>query len=78
MKYKEILAAATTLAAEAVGLEGETGSITAGLAADLLAVEGNPLTDIDAYFHPRLVMARGRLTQLDAGPLPLRDTPNGS
>jgi len=78
MKYKEILAAATTLAAEAVGLEGETGSITAGLAADLLAVEGNPLTDIDAYFHPRLVMARGRLTQLDAGPLPLSDTPNGS
>lgn len=78
MKHEEILASATTLAAEAVGLQGETGSITPGLAADLLAVEGNPLTDIDAYFRPRLVMARGRLTRLGPDPRPLLDVLSGS
>jgi imidazolonepropionase-like amidohydrolase len=38
-----------------------TGSIAPGLAADLVAVEGNPLTDITALQRVRFVMRSGRV-----------------
>jgi len=60
----EVLAAATTQAAEALGIADVTGSITPGLSADLVALDGDPLTDVDAYGHPRAVMVRGTLLQV--------------
>ncbi len=42
----EAIGAATGLAAEAMGLTRESGTIQAGLAADLLLVDGDPLKDI--------------------------------
>ena len=42
----EIIKSATVIGAELVGLEGKIGSIKVGAFADLIAVEGNPLTDI--------------------------------
>ena len=49
----------TSLAAESMGLDAVTGSITTGLAADLVAVEGDPLTDITALQRVRFVMKNG-------------------
>ena len=56
----EALAAATSLAAAACGLGGRTGRLAAGLDADLVAVGGDPLTDIRAVRDVRLVVSRGR------------------
>ena len=51
----------TALAAASMGLEKVTGSITAGLAADLIAVDGNPLEDITALQRVRFVMKDGKV-----------------
>ncbi len=53
------LLAATREAAKLLGVDGETGSIEVGKAADLVAVPGNVLDDIAATEHPTFVMARG-------------------
>jgi imidazolonepropionase-like amidohydrolase len=56
----QALASATSLAAQACGLSGRTGRLRAGLDADLLLVEGNPVDDIAAVHVVRTVVARGR------------------
>lgn len=45
---KSVLAGITVNAAKLCGISDKTGSITAGLAADLVALDGNPLEDISA------------------------------
>ena len=52
---------ATATAARVLGLEHETGRIAPGLAADLLAVAGNPAERIQALDDVRLVLAAGRV-----------------
>ncbi|UQU61495.1 amidohydrolase family protein [Couchioplanes caeruleus] len=54
------LRAATSAAAAACGLAGGKGRIAAGFDADVLAVDGNPLTDPGALRRVRAVFARGR------------------
>jgi imidazolonepropionase-like amidohydrolase len=44
-----------------MGLQKEIGSIAAGLNADLVAVEGDPLQDITALQRVRFVMRNGRV-----------------
>ncbi len=61
----EALRAATSNAARALGLEGRTGQLLPGYEADLLVVEGDPLHDLAALERPRLVVARGRVFELD-------------
>lgn len=56
----QALRAATSVAAQVLGISAETGSIAPGLAADLIAVEGDPATDIKALDAVRLVIADGR------------------
>ncbi|MEV4648319.1 amidohydrolase family protein [Saccharopolyspora sp. NPDC049357] len=56
----EIIEMATTTAAEALGLN-DVGSIASGYSADLIAVEGDPRTDLAPLSKPRLVIARGEL-----------------
>jgi len=51
----------TSLAAQSMGLDAVTGSITTGLAADLVAVEGDPLSDITALQRVRFVMKDGKV-----------------
>jgi imidazolonepropionase-like amidohydrolase len=53
--------AATATAARMLGLEHETGRVAPGLAADLLAVAGDPAERIQALDDVRLVMAEGRI-----------------
>ncbi len=52
---------ATSLAAEALGLGRTIGSIAPGYEADIIAVEGDPSTDITALQRVRFVMKEGRV-----------------
>jgi imidazolonepropionase-like amidohydrolase len=61
LRAVEALRAATSEAAAALGLERETGALAPGLAADLVAVEGDPLSDLGALLRPRLVVVGGRV-----------------
>jgi imidazolonepropionase-like amidohydrolase len=49
----------TSLASRSMHLENELGSIAPGLAADLVAVDGDPLTDITALLRVKFVMRHG-------------------
>lgn len=57
---KNVLAGITVNAARICGVDAATGSITKGLAADLVALEGNPLEDIDALKKVSAVFQDGR------------------
>lgn len=48
----EAVAAGTTVAAEACGLSGTIGALAPGHAADVLVVDGDPLTDISVLCDP--------------------------
>lgn len=67
MPMAEVLAAATTKAAEALGIADVTGSITPGLSADLVALDGDPLSDMDAYTRPHAVVVRGTVMPIGTG-----------
>ena len=56
----EVLRAATSDCADALGLGGVTGRIACNHAADMVLVEGDPLTDVGALESPALVSVRGR------------------
>jgi imidazolonepropionase-like amidohydrolase len=60
----------TSLAAEEMGLSEVTGRIATGLAADLVAVAGNPLTDSSAFLRPVFVMKGGRVYRNDTAGMP--------
>lgn len=55
----EILVAATSRAAEALGIADETGQLTTGFSADVIAVGGDPREDLAALNDLRLVLSRG-------------------
>jgi imidazolonepropionase-like amidohydrolase len=62
MTPAQALATATTTAAELLGMEQQLGRIAVGYFADLVGVEGDPLSDIDAlYTGVRWVMKEGRV-----------------
>ncbi len=55
------ICAATRVAAEALGREQEMGTIEAGKVADLVAVSGNPLSDIGNLRKVEMVVKDGRV-----------------
>jgi imidazolonepropionase-like amidohydrolase len=59
MKPAEALRSATSLAAKAMHMDQKLGTIKAGMLADLMAVEGDPTTDITTLRKVRLVMKDG-------------------
>ncbi len=59
MSPMEALKAGTVSAAEAGGIAESTGSISAGKAADIVALGANPLDSIDAVLDVRFVMRDG-------------------
>ncbi|MEV4703303.1 amidohydrolase family protein [Actinoplanes sp. NPDC049316] len=57
----DALRAATSAAAAACGLAGRKGRITPGFDADILAVDGDPATDLAALRRVRAVVAHGHV-----------------
>ena len=57
----EALQAATTVASRLLGLEKKTGALEAGLEADLIVVDGNPLEDPGVLQDVLLVVSNGRV-----------------
>jgi imidazolonepropionase-like amidohydrolase len=53
----------TSLAAESLRMQDQFGSIAPGMAADLVAVEGDPLKDITALRRVKFVMRAGRVVK---------------
>ena len=51
----------TSLAAQSMNLDKEIGSIAAGMNADLVAIDGDPLKDITALQRVRFVMRNGKV-----------------
>ena len=60
----ELLRAATTNAAQVLGLSDSLGRLAPGMVADIVAVEGNPLAEVEALQRVRFVMSRGRAARL--------------
>lgn len=65
MTPAQAIRSATTLAAEALGRKGELGCLNAGCAADLIAVEGDPLTNVTALEKVGFVMKGGAVVRND-------------
>jgi len=55
----DAIISATSRAAESLGMADQIGTLAPGFEADLVAVAGNPLTDIDAMKAVRFVMKGG-------------------
>ena len=63
MKPMEAIRAGTIVAAQAVGVADSLGSLTGGKIADLVAVAGDPLSDIGAMERVVLVVKEGRVVR---------------
>ena len=59
----EVLRAATTVAADALGFTGQVGTLHPGAAADLIVLEGNPLESVEVYSRPQTVIVGGEVVQ---------------
>ena len=64
MSPQAVLVSATKDAAKLLGVEAETGTLEVGKAADLIAVDGDPLADAKALRSVRYVMAQGRIVPM--------------
>jgi imidazolonepropionase-like amidohydrolase len=70
----DVITSATSLSAESLGLGKEIGTVAPGYAADLVAFDGDPRTDPDAFMRPAFVMKGGvayRLPPRGAAPTPV-------
>jgi imidazolonepropionase-like amidohydrolase len=63
----DVLAMATSEAADALGLGATTGRLAPGYDADVIVVDGDPVADISALGRLRRVLARGRDYMPDSG-----------
>lgn len=60
---EEAIVTATVNAAALIGMEDELGTVEPGRIADLIAVAGDPLTDISALRNVRVVIQGGRVVR---------------
>jgi imidazolonepropionase-like amidohydrolase len=62
----DAMVSANSRAAESLRMENEIGSIAPGMQADIIALDGDPLTDITAVRRVVFVMKRGKVYRNDA------------
>ena len=65
----DAILSATSRAAEALGLDDQIGTVAPGFVADLVAVEGNPLDNIEAIRNIRWVMKGGEVYRNEVQPV---------
>ena len=65
MSPEQALVAATINAADLLGLAADIGTIEAGKSADIIAVDGDPLTDVTVLKDVDFVMARGSVIKIE-------------
>ncbi|PLK24028.1 amidohydrolase family protein [Porphyrobacter sp. TH134] len=63
MTDREVLASATTVAAKVLGMDNQIGKLAPGFSADIIAVDGNPLSDVTVLEKVDFVMVRGRVIE---------------
>jgi imidazolonepropionase-like amidohydrolase len=63
-----VLQSGTIVNAEVLGWQDQIGSIEKGKYADLIAVSGDPLTDITELQRVRFVMKGGKIIRSDLAP----------
>jgi imidazolonepropionase-like amidohydrolase len=68
MPTMEAIVAATGFAAKVIGIDDKVGTLTKGLAADVIVVGGNPLDDLAKLRDLRLIMQAGHV--LSGAPTP--------
>jgi imidazolonepropionase-like amidohydrolase len=57
----QVLMAGTAGGAELLGITEQTGTLSVGKSADIVALPGNPLSDMSVTEHPVLVMKEGKI-----------------
>jgi imidazolonepropionase-like amidohydrolase len=60
-KPMDAITSLTSLSAESLGLQDQIGALAPGLKADIVAVDGDPLTDITALRRVVFVMRDGKI-----------------
>jgi imidazolonepropionase-like amidohydrolase len=65
MSSQAVLTSATRLAAEALGLADQVGTLEVGKRADLIAVAESPLEDLRVLRQVELVLREGRIVARD-------------
>jgi imidazolonepropionase-like amidohydrolase len=63
MTPMQVIQAATSEAARALGKDGQVGSLAPGAYGDLVAVKGDPLTDIRVLEHVEGVIKGGQIVR---------------
>jgi imidazolonepropionase-like amidohydrolase len=63
MKPMQAVQSATVVAAELMGWQDRVGAIEPGRFADLIAVEGDPLEDLDRFTDVAFVMKGGEVVK---------------
>jgi imidazolonepropionase-like amidohydrolase len=62
----QAIQSATVNAADLLGWKDRTGSITKGKWADIIAVDGDPTTDVTILEHVKFVMKSGKVYKNEA------------
>ena len=61
----EAIVCATQTSAECLGIEGETGTLEVGKAADVVIVDGDPTIDIKALHNVNTIVSQGNIVKRD-------------
>ncbi len=65
----DAIRAATTVAARCLGISDQAGTVAIGRSADLVAVDKNPMIDIDTLRAPIMVIKGGKVSGKNASPV---------